>query len=112
MTTFKLSRQSVGVTITKFFVYNAAGDIIGSINVPNEDAADLEKHWLGSATQPQVSTLLASSRRKENALVAAMQKRTGSPALAPARKHENPMVDAMLRVAPKNRLSPAAILRG
>jgi hypothetical protein len=108
MKQFRLSKQTPGETITKFFVYNSSGDTIGSINVPNEDADDLQKHWLGSATQPQ-----AAAPGKKDALAAALEaaKRPGSlpPALA---SKPNPAVDAMLRVAPQHRLTKQAILRG
>jgi hypothetical protein len=114
MKQFRLSKQSSGPLITKFFVYNSAGDTIGSINVPNEDAGDLERHWLGSAAEPQALALAAakaatSSKRVIDALVAAKR---GAPVAAPARKHENPMIAAMLAAAPRNRLSQQAILRG
>jgi anthranilate phosphoribosyltransferase len=93
MKQFRLSRQSPGATITKFHVYDSAGDIIGSINVANEDAADLQKHWLGSATQPKATAAaaLATSARGEQ---------------------QNPMVAAMVRAAKKHPLNRAAILRG
>jgi hypothetical protein len=102
--------------ITKFHVYNSNGDTIGSINVPNEDADALERHWLGGTIQAQASALATSTRRKENAMVAEMlaagqRSNTSAPAAAGTSKQENPMVGAMLRVAPKHRLSRAAILR-
>jgi hypothetical protein len=61
MKQFKLFRQPQppGATLTKFHVLNAENDIVGSINVANEDAADLAKHWLGSATQPKASAAAA-----------------------------------------------------
>ena len=39
---FTLSRQTPSATITKFHVRDSAGSIVGSINVPNEAARDLE----------------------------------------------------------------------
>jgi hypothetical protein len=112
MKEFKLSKQSVGATITKFFVYDGAS-IIGSINVQNEDARDLERHWLGGTTQAQSS---ASIREKENALVSKMMeagKRSNAPVPAAAdTSKRNPMIDVMLAIAPRNRLSRQAILRG
>ena len=75
----------------------------------NEEADDLERHWLGGATQPQAS----APTKKGSALAAALAaaKRPGS--LAPSlSKKENPAVNAMLAAAKKNRLSQAAILRG
>ena len=112
---FRLSRLSPGATITKFHVFNSSGDTVGVVNVPNEDADALERHWLGGTTQPQASALAASARRKENALVAKMLdagKRSNVPAPPPRSKQENPMIGAMLAAAPKHRLNRAAILRG
>jgi hypothetical protein len=51
MKQFKLSRQTPGATLTKFHVLDSAGSIIGSINVQNEAADDLARHWL----QPQAA---------------------------------------------------------
>ena len=53
MKQFQLSKQSPGASLTKFHVLDSAGSIIGSINVQNEDADDLAKHWLGSCTASQ-----------------------------------------------------------
>jgi hypothetical protein len=89
MKQFRLSKQTPGETITKFFVYDSAGDTVGIISVPNEDAADLAKHWLGSANQPKVAAAAAT----------------------PVGGKRNPMIDAIVRNAPKNRLSKQAILR-
>jgi hypothetical protein len=111
MKQFRLSKKDVGATITKFFVYNSSGDTIGSINVPNEDAADLEKHWLGSAAQkPQA---VSSATRGKRAIDAILEAERSAPvAAAPARNHADPMINAILEAAPRNRLSKQAILRG
>jgi hypothetical protein len=109
MNKFRLSRKHSDAVLTKFQVINCADDgIVGSINVPTEQADDLEKHWLGGATQPQASAVT----KKGGALAAALEaaKRPGS--LAPAASKPNPAVNAMLRAAPKNRLTRSAILRG
>jgi hypothetical protein len=82
MKQFRLSRQTPGAVLTKFFVYDGT-DIIGSIDVPNEEADDLPKHWLGGATQPQA----AAPTKKGGALAAAFKaaaKRPGALAPAPA----------------------------
>jgi hypothetical protein len=78
---------------TKFDVVDSAGTICGRITVPPEEAADLERHWLGGATQPKAAAAaaLATSAR-------------GEP--------QNPMVAAMVRAARKNRPTKQAILRG
>jgi hypothetical protein len=87
MKQFRLSKLSPGAMITKFHVYNSNGDTIGSINVPNEDADALERHWLGGTIQAQASALATSTRRKENAMVAEMlaagqRSNTSAPAAA------------------------------
>ena len=88
MKQFRLSRQPNprGSVLTKFHVLDSADSIVGSINVPNEAAADVERHWLGGATQPQAAA--ATSARG------------------------NPMVSAMLAAAKKHPLNRAAVLRG
>ena len=43
--TFKLLKKSTGATLTKFHIVDGRGDIVGSINVANEQASDLQKHW-------------------------------------------------------------------
>lgn len=58
--TFKLERQPPGRTLTKFFVYDADDSIVGTINVSNEAADDLLKHW--RAAPPQAS--LKESRER------------------------------------------------
>jgi hypothetical protein len=87
--TFRLEKQSPGKVATRFFAYDAANSIVGTINVPNESVSDLENHWKSAP---------ASSSPKKNA--------------ASARK-QNPAVAAMLK-ASKERgpISKEAILRG
>jgi hypothetical protein len=87
MKQFKLLRQAPGAAITKFLVYDSAGSIIGSINVPNAVADDLARHWV---TQPKAA----------------------EAATAPVRGKQNPMVSAMLAAAKRHPLSHGAILRG
>jgi hypothetical protein len=77
--------------LTKFHVLDSANSIIGSINVPNEAADDLQKHWVGGAPQPKASAALATSARG---------------------KEQNPMVAAMVRAARRHPLNRAAVLRG
>jgi hypothetical protein len=107
MTTFKLSKKDVGVSLTTFHVYNSAGDIIGSINVPNEDAGDLQRHWCGGTTQQA----MAAASSKRNAVADAMRKRSGAAALgASGTSKRNPMISALVK-APRHRMTYAAILR-
>jgi hypothetical protein len=84
MKQFKLSRQPnpPGSVLTKFQVLDSAS-IIGSINVPNEEADDLARHWLGGATQPQAAAAVTPAGG--NAMVNAMLKRSNAPAPAAAR---------------------------
>jgi hypothetical protein len=109
---FTLSRkpQRRGDTLTTFHVLNSAGDIIGAVNVPTEQADDLERHWRGVATPPQAS----APTKQGSALAAAMEanKRPGSLPPARASKPQNPAVAAILKAAPKNKLTKEAVLRG
>jgi hypothetical protein len=85
MKQFRLSRQPQppGATLTKFHVLSSDSSIVGSINVPNEEANDLQKHWLG-----------------------------GQKAPAAAAGNQNPMVTAMVAAARRHPLNKQAILRG
>jgi hypothetical protein len=109
MKQFRLSRQPSGPVLTKFYIYDGAGDLIGAVNVRNEQASDLERHWPGGATQPKAAAIT----KKGGALAAALEaaKRPGSLAPSPSRD-ENPAIDAMLRAARQNRLTKQAVLRG
>ena len=44
---FRLTKKSTGQILTTFHVLDSAGDICGSINVPNEQANDLLRCWQG-----------------------------------------------------------------
>ncbi len=75
---FRLEKQSPGKQLTKFFVYDDANAIVGTINVPNEAASDLERHWKG-APAPQSSprnTANAKQDRSVAAMVAASRKQS------------------------------------
>ena len=111
-TTFRLEKSSgSNHSVTKFDVIDGAGSICGRITVDAEDAPELLSHWQDAPRNVLAAAAATSKKRAVDAILAASQR--GAPgAAAPARKHENPMIDAMLRAAPKNRLSPAAILRG
>jgi hypothetical protein len=80
---FKFSRQPRGQTTTSFHVLADDNSTCGIITVPNAQADDLAKHWLGSA-----------------------------PAPARATAGNNPMVSAMMTAAKKHPLSRGAVLRG
>jgi hypothetical protein len=44
---FRLSQKSINQVVAKFHISNAAGDIVGSINVPPEQVDALLKQWTG-----------------------------------------------------------------
>jgi hypothetical protein len=46
---FRLMQKSADRLLTKFHVLNAAGDIIGSVNVKNHEVRDLLRCWSGAA---------------------------------------------------------------
>lgn len=82
MKQFRLSKQPQppGAVLTKFHVLDSANSAIGIITVPNEDAADLERHWLG-APQAKAHAALSPSGRA-NPMISAMvaaHKRQGPP---------------------------------
>jgi hypothetical protein len=69
--TFKLLKKSTGPVLTKFHVVDSAGDIVGSINVANEQATDLQKHWrepvapaAGASKQAKAIAMLSAAVRK------------------------------------------------
>ena len=49
---FRLEKKSTGPALTKFFVRDSTNAIVGTINVANEQAADLQKHWRGPQAAP------------------------------------------------------------
>jgi hypothetical protein len=72
---FKLERQPRGQTSTRFHVLDGANSTIGIITVPNEAAADLEKHWKGvppssaknaaaAKQDPMIATMVAAVRKR------------------------------------------------
>jgi hypothetical protein len=46
---FRLKKEATGPTMTRFYVMDASNSIVGTINVGNEQAADLAKHWRSPA---------------------------------------------------------------
>jgi hypothetical protein len=110
-TTFRLEKsRSSTAHVSKFDVIDDVGTICGRITVDADQASDLLSHWQDAPRSVLAATAATSKKRAVDAILAAKK---GAPvAAAPARKHENPMVAAMLVAAPRNRLSPAAILRG
>jgi hypothetical protein len=89
MKQFKLSRQRPGESMTRFHVIALADNsTCGIITVANEQADDLERHWLGAPPQAKAQD-----------------------ALTPGDK-ANPMVAAMVRAARKHPFNRAAVLRG
>ena len=69
--TFKLLKKATGPVLTKFHVTDSAGSIVGSINVANEQAADLQKQW----REPGAPAAAASPHaRAVNAISAALKR--------------------------------------
>ena len=121
MKKFELSRQPQlrGDTLTRFHVLDSAGSTVGIISVPTSQADDLQRHWLGGATQSPAAAATratqppaAAAKPAGSALAEALTATRRPGAIAPAVSKPDPAVNAMLAVAKKNRLSQAAILRG
>jgi hypothetical protein len=59
MKTFRLTKVSSNKVRTRFHVLDSKGDIVGSVNVPVGQEADLLRHWVGPAdratNQPPVA---------------------------------------------------------
>jgi hypothetical protein len=56
-------RNKINVT---FHVLDQGANVVGSVNVKVEDAADLRKHWVGgSSSHPQPPNLSARALAKE-----------------------------------------------
>jgi hypothetical protein len=111
-TTFRLEKSRKSTAhISIFDVLDSADSICGRITVDSKDAPELLSHWCEAPRNVVAATAATAKKRVIDAL---MEAKRGTPvAAAPARsKDENPMIAAMLRVAPKNRLSQQAILRG
>jgi hypothetical protein len=71
---FRLEKKSTGPTLTKFFVRDSTNAIVGTINVANEQAADLQKHWRSpQATAPPAKAVDKAAAGKA-AIVAALRK--------------------------------------
>jgi hypothetical protein len=49
---YRLMKKSENRLKTTFHVLNGKGDVIGSINVPPQEASDLLRHWRGAIDQP------------------------------------------------------------
>jgi len=58
---YTLAQVSVNKTLAKFHVQDERGDVIGSINVPPEDAAALLAHWSG-AKAPTAKSIAPQQR--------------------------------------------------
>jgi hypothetical protein len=69
--TFKLERKAAGAVLTKFHITDGKGTDYGSVNVPNEAASDLLRHWRGAA--PAAATA-GKQARAAQAMVAALKR--------------------------------------
>jgi hypothetical protein len=66
---FRLTKKSAGKSLSKFHILNSAGDIVGSVNVPNAEANDLLRHWQGEVgDSPQTTNLSAQEQSPVSAL--------------------------------------------
>ena len=60
---FRLTKKSTGKLLSKFHILNSAGDVVGSVNVPNAEANDLLRHWQGEVgDSPQSKNLSAQQQ--------------------------------------------------
>ena len=75
---FRLTKKSAGKSLSKFHILNSAGDVVGSVNVPNAEANDLLRHWQGEVGDSLESKNL--SARQQPGL------RTRLPAVAMSRQ--------------------------
>lgn len=66
---FRREKKATGPTLTKFFVMDGTGATVGVINVANEQAADLQKHWHAPQAAPA-----ARKTDSHAALVSALRK--------------------------------------
>jgi hypothetical protein len=61
--TFRLIQKSATAALAKFHIVNAAGDIVGSVNVPPNQVSNLFRNWVetkdsqGSSKQSPQSAL-------------------------------------------------------
>ena len=67
MTPFKLIKKASNRSRSTFHVIDSAGSICGSINVANDQAADLVRCWSGATTN-------SPKQSPKNALAAAFMK--------------------------------------
>ena len=83
---FKLVQRSTNKSLTKFHVLNSADEIIGSINVPPEQVADLLRHWAGPVDGPkqQHAPLRTGEGQGTSAMARAMMARKPRPAISQA----------------------------
>ena len=65
--TFKLTEKGRTRINTVFHITNSEGDICGSINMPNEAASDLLKHWRDSV--PAAAAAAGKQARSANTMV-------------------------------------------
>ena len=71
MTTFRLEKSTASTqALAKFNVRNAAGDLVGSINVKPSEENDLRAHWKGAPATSSPRNA-ASASKQIKAMVAA-----------------------------------------
>jgi hypothetical protein len=60
---FRLLEKTRTKTLAKFHVLDQGENVVGSVNVKVEDAADLLKHWVGGSS-PQSKQNLSAQRQE------------------------------------------------
>ena len=71
---FRLEKSTVGPTLTRFYVKESSGAIVGTINVANSDAGDLLKHWHAPQAAPTAKPAADKAARGKAAIVAALKR--------------------------------------
>jgi hypothetical protein len=70
MRTYRLVQKDSNHLKATFHVLNSSDDIVGSINVPPNQVADLLRHWVGTSSKAQQS----EKQQSQNPIVAAIFK--------------------------------------
>ena len=66
MTSFKLVKKSATRALVNFHILNSVGHVVGSVNVPPSQEADLLAHWKGpsAAAKPGGPSAIAAALLK------------------------------------------------
>ena len=102
---FRLEKNTAGPTLTRFYVKDNSNAIVGTINVANEHADDLVKHW----RTPQAATAKPAGGRSARSNQHAKKVDLSAERSTSASLGGRSAIVAALRKGP--RLSKAALLR-